>query len=85
MKQIQKWFELIAGIRPEELARAERAREIFAPPNWISGYCIPRLLAPTVPDNPYSGLNQSKTRAALAGLNPTKAAGAAFVHSLEVS
>jgi hypothetical protein len=31
MKQIQKWFELIAGIRPEELARAERAREIFAP------------------------------------------------------
>lgn len=33
MKQIQKWFELIAGIRREELARAERTREIFADTN----------------------------------------------------
>ena len=29
MKRIQKWFELIAGICREELAREERAREIF--------------------------------------------------------
>lgn len=33
MKQIQKWFELIAGICREELAREERAREIFARTN----------------------------------------------------
>jgi hypothetical protein len=30
MKQIQIWFELLAGICREELAREERAREIFA-------------------------------------------------------
>ncbi|MGV0951218.1 MAG: hypothetical protein ACOYB3_11150 [Azonexus sp.] len=30
MKHIQKWFELMAGISQEELAREERAREIFA-------------------------------------------------------
>lgn len=29
MKQIQIWFELMAGICREELAREERAREIF--------------------------------------------------------
>ena len=33
MKQIQKWFELMAGICREELAREERAREIFAGAN----------------------------------------------------
>jgi hypothetical protein len=33
MKQIQKWFELIAGICREELAREERARKIFADTN----------------------------------------------------
>jgi len=30
MKNIQKWFELMAGISREEMAREERAREIFA-------------------------------------------------------
>ena len=30
MKHIQKWFELMAGICREEMAREERAREIFA-------------------------------------------------------
>jgi len=30
MKHIQKWFELMAGISREEMAREERAREIFA-------------------------------------------------------
>jgi hypothetical protein len=29
MKQIQKWFELIAGISQEERVREELAREIF--------------------------------------------------------
>lgn len=29
MKQIQKWFEMIAGISREEMAREERARKIF--------------------------------------------------------
>ena len=29
MKHIQKWFELMAGISREEIAREERAREIF--------------------------------------------------------
>lgn len=30
MKHIQKWFELMAGISREEMAREELAREIFA-------------------------------------------------------
>lgn len=30
MKRIQMWFELMAGICREDLAREERAREIFA-------------------------------------------------------
>jgi hypothetical protein len=30
MKQLQKWFELMAGISQEELAREEQARKIFA-------------------------------------------------------
>ena len=29
MKHIQKWFELMAGVSREEMAREERAREIF--------------------------------------------------------
>ncbi|HEX6734509.1 MAG TPA: hypothetical protein VF096_06825 [Azonexus sp.] len=30
MKQIQAWFELIAGISRDEMARLARAREIFS-------------------------------------------------------
>ncbi len=30
MKQIQAWFELIAGISRDEMERLARAREIFA-------------------------------------------------------
>lgn len=30
MKHIQAWFELIAGISRDEMARLTRAREIFA-------------------------------------------------------
>jgi len=30
MKQIQAWFDLIAGISRDEMARLARAREIFA-------------------------------------------------------
>ena len=30
MKQIQKWFELMAGFSREEMAREEVARKIFA-------------------------------------------------------
>lgn len=30
MKQLQKWFDLIAGISHDEQARLARAREIFA-------------------------------------------------------
>lgn len=30
MKHLQKWFELMAGISRDEMAREERAREIFA-------------------------------------------------------
>lgn len=30
MKHIQAWFELIAGISRDEMARLARAREIFA-------------------------------------------------------
>ena len=33
MKHIQKWFDLMAGICREEMAREERAREIFAGAN----------------------------------------------------
>ena len=29
MKQLQKWFELMAGFSREELAREEQARKIF--------------------------------------------------------
>lgn len=30
MKHFQKWFELMAGISRDEMAREERARKIFA-------------------------------------------------------
>lgn len=30
MKQLQKWFELMAGVSREEMAREEQARKIFA-------------------------------------------------------
>jgi len=31
MKQLQKWFDLLAGVVGEEEARLARVREIFAP------------------------------------------------------
>ncbi len=42
-----------------------------------------RLLAPTVQDNPYSGLNQPKPRAVWSSLKATEAAAVALVNSLK--
>ena len=50
MKHFQKWFELMAGISREEMAREELAREIFAgtgPDTPITAEA--RMLAATTP------------------------------------